>query len=130
MSIVTAILEAIGWATRGRQPGAVIRYDSTYAANMTRGRWKPKRNKRLIRQCQEALNRAEQQGCITGWKHGKGHSGDRWNNRADRLADQGLHDPPGGEAVTQGQDEQEGQGPGSRTRGRRHRARSPPDLSS
>ena len=102
---LTAILEALGWATSKRQPRAVIRYDSTYAANMTQGRWKPKRNKKLIRQCQEALDRAERQGCTVGWRHVKGHSGDRWNDRADRLADQGLHAPPGGEAVIQGQDE-------------------------
>ena len=63
-----------------------IRYDSTYAANMTRGLWKPKRNKALIRKAQAALLAAEQAGVAVRWQHVKGHSNDRWNNRADELA--------------------------------------------
>ena len=30
----------------------------------------------------------------------KGHSGNKWNDRADRLADQGVRAPAGGEDAT------------------------------
>ena len=87
---LTAILEALEWAAESRLEGVVIRVDSQYAACMTRGEWKAKVNRKLVAQCREALGRAEGKGCEVGWRHVKGHSGDKWNDRADELADLGA----------------------------------------
>ena len=83
----------------GSSQSEFIRYDSEYAASMTRGLWKATKNKGLVRQCQETLKESEAAGVQVGWRHVKGHSGDRWNDRADRLADGGVTGPPGGEDV-------------------------------
>ena len=97
---LTAVLEAIEWAVGRGMREVVIRYDSEYAAHMTRGDWQARVNKLLIAQSRRALERAKEAGCEVGWKHVKGHSGDRWNDRADVLADTGVRAPPGGEEVT------------------------------
>ena len=97
---LTAVLEAIEWAIGRGLREVVIRYDSEYAAHMTRGDWQARVNKLLIEQSRRALERAGKAGCEVGWKHVKGHSGDRWNDRADVLADAGVRAPPGGEEVT------------------------------
>ena len=99
---LTAILEALEWAASSGVGKVVIRYDSQYAACMTRGEWKAKVNKVLVDQCRKALGRAEGKGCEVGWKHVKGHSGDKWNDRADRLADEGVGSAPGGEDGEEG----------------------------
>ena len=102
---LTAVLEAIEWAIGKGLREVVIRYDSEYAAHMTRGDWQARVNKLLIEQSRRALERAKKAGCEVGWKHVKGHSGDRWNDRADVLADAGVRAPPGGEEVaSEGED--------------------------
>ena len=75
---------------------------------MTRGDWRAKANRALVAQCKRALERAREKGCVVGWRHVK-HSGDKWNDRADRLADEGAGAPPGGEDVCA---EEEGEGGG------------------
>ena len=97
---LTAIIEALRWVKEEGLRKVVIRYDSEYAASMTQGKWRPKKNVAIVRQSKDALARTREAGCEVGWRHVKGHSGDKWNNRADRLADQGVRAPAGGEDAT------------------------------
>ena len=96
---LTAALEAIEWAVGKGLRQVVVRYDSEYAAHMICGDWTAKVNRQLVEQGRRALSRAKGAGCEVGWKHVKGHSGDRWNDRADALAGAGVHSPAGGEDV-------------------------------
>lgn len=96
---LTAVLEALEWAVGQGLREVVIRYDSEYAAHMARGDWKAKVNRRLVEQSRQALRRAEREGIEVVWRHVKGHSGHRWNERADALASAGVRAPPGGDDV-------------------------------
>ena len=73
-------------------PGAVVlRYDSKYAALITTGVYKAKKNKRLVRAAQSEWKRtvAFKRGRL--WmRHVKGHSNHRWNDLADKLANIGC----------------------------------------
>jgi ribonuclease HI/GNAT superfamily N-acetyltransferase len=94
---VSAVLAALEWMVHPERCGALhgkavtIRYDSTYAANMVQGRWRPKRGRNvcLIRAAQEALRRASAEITLT-WRHVKAHSDDVWNDRVDELAKEGA----------------------------------------
>ena len=83
------IIVALRWALRDSR-STVLRYDSKYAAMMTLGEWRPKRNKALVAEARNAWREAHAaKGGRLWMKHVKGHSGDRWNDRADGLADEG-----------------------------------------
>ena len=88
---VSAVIHALRHARRTNKTHIVIRYDSEYAANMTQGKWRPKKgkNETLINTAKRTLELAEMT-MIVLWKHVKGHSGDKWNDRADELADRGA----------------------------------------
>ena len=73
-----AIVEALRYEVDG---DVVILSDSTYAINVIGGRWKGKVNKDLISEA-----RALMKGRRIGFKWVKGHSGNRWNEHADKLA--------------------------------------------
>ena len=68
----------------------LIRFDSKYAACITCATWRARKHKPLA-----AAARAVWRNLHTAlkgklWlKHVKGHSGHRWNDRADGLADEG-----------------------------------------
>ena len=85
----TGELSAIYWGIKAAEreglSEVVIRYDSKYAAGMARGLWRPKSNKELVQRVRKAVQDAT---CTIWWKHVKGHSGDKWNDRADELADE------------------------------------------
>ena len=87
----TGELSAIYWAIKEaeerRAREIVVRYDSKYAAGMARGLWQPKRNKELIRTVRRAVRDTRM---VIWWKHVKGHSGHKWNDRADELAELGA----------------------------------------
>jgi ribonuclease H-related protein len=81
------IREAVHWA-RQREISITIRYDSKYAAAHARGQCRIKKNVAEVRRLREEVARARK--CISlEWLHVKGHSGDKWNDRADELADLG-----------------------------------------
>ena len=83
------IIVALRWALRDSR-STVLRYDSKYAAMMTLGEWRPKKNKALVAEARKAWREAHAaKGGRLWMKHVKGHSGDRWNDRADGLADEG-----------------------------------------
>ena len=68
----------------------VMRYDSKYAALVSAGTWKAKKNRVLALQAQREwkLTAIAKRGQL--WmRHVKGHSGHVWNDRADALADAG-----------------------------------------
>ena len=69
-----------------------IRYDSEYACKMTVGEWRPKVNIKLIAAAKAQLEKVKGRGVRVWWKHVKGHSGDKGNDRADELADQGVEE--------------------------------------
>ena len=62
-----------------------IQYDSKYAANMTRGSWRPQTNIKLVIAARNALEAASRRTTIT-WSHVYGHLGNTLNERADQLA--------------------------------------------
>ena len=90
---LVAFTRALEWARTSAQARGrpiCIRYDSRYAAMIASGSWKAKKHKEM------AANAREQWGALRKkigkrlWiRHVKGHSGHRWNHRADRLADDG-----------------------------------------
>ena len=82
------IQRAVEWAVR-EGVSVTIRYDSKYAANHARGRCRVRRNAAEVAALRGAVRAAR--GVVSlGWKHVKGHSGDKWNDRADELADLGA----------------------------------------
>ena len=68
----------------------VLRYDSKYAALITTGVYKAKKNKPLVRSAQKEWKLTVAFKRDRLWlRHVKGHSGHRWNDRADHLANVG-----------------------------------------
>ena len=89
---LTAVLRALQWlkSDDGKLfKAAEIVYDSTYAADAARGRMRAKTNKALVRKARAAL-RALDGKCSVTWAWVKGHSGQKWNEKADELAGRGA----------------------------------------
>ena len=73
----------------------MIRYDSIYAGNMAAGKWRARKNKALVAHVRELWNRAHVHLGGDLWaSHVRGHSGHKWNTRADELAELGKGDAP------------------------------------
>jgi ribonuclease HI len=87
---LSGVCEALLWLIEedSSQRGAVLCYDSKYAAEQAQGHWKANKNKELVRTAQRLLAQARQRREIR-FLHVKGHSGHVWNERADRLANLG-----------------------------------------
>lgn len=91
----TGELSAIGMALRWLVEADVsslpctIFYDSKYAANIAQAIWKADKNEDLARTVQGFFRVAKAARSIV-FKHVKGHSGDTWNERADKNADKGA----------------------------------------
>ncbi len=69
---------------------ALLRYDSKYAAMITTSVWRARKNKALAAAAR--LEWKQTYDALKGklWlKHVKGHSGAKWNDRADALANDG-----------------------------------------
>jgi ribonuclease HI len=91
----TGELSAIGMALRWlievdrSNTRCTILYDSKYAANIAQGIYKAEKNQDLARIVQGFFKTVKAARPIV-FQHVKGHSGDRWNDRADRNADRGA----------------------------------------
>ena len=78
--------------------GAItLHYDSKWAANMTRGIWKPSHNRQLIKHT-KLLYKMAQKRIRFQWKWVKGHQNNKGNTYADQLATRGrgLENAQGG----------------------------------
>ena len=91
-----AIAQALEYLIAGKaEAPAVIRYDSIYAGNMAAGKWRARKNKALVAHVRELWNRAHVHLGGDLWaSHVRGHSGHKWNTRADELAELGKGDAP------------------------------------
>ena len=72
----------------------LVRFDSKYAALCGSGVWKGTKNKKLVATARaewKATADLKRRNGVGFWlKHVKGHSGQKWNDAADRLATRGL----------------------------------------
>ena len=88
---LSGIAHALIWLRDegGHAPAAII-YDSDYAAKITQGIYTAHKNRPLAAACRRlcAAERQRRSGGIT-FVHVKGHSNDRWNDRADALVQLG-----------------------------------------
>ena len=84
---------AVNWAHANRLAqgkSVCIRYDSMYAAHIATGLWKAKKHKPMAAAARQAWARLKRSREGQAWMaHVKGHTGNQWNERADRLAAQG-----------------------------------------
>jgi ribonuclease HI len=87
---LSAICEALRWLQEERQSpvAATIRYDSTYAANIASGAYKASKNKLLAAEAQRLYREVSGVHALA-LEHIRGHTGERWNERADQLANLG-----------------------------------------
>ena len=88
---LTAICEGLLWLKdyeKTNKPAAFY-YDSKYAAKITTGEYRPKDNKHLAATARTLLKTVAETRKIR-FEHIKGHSNDRWNDKADELADIGA----------------------------------------
>lgn len=78
---IYAALEAIKWAKKVELDSFTIITDSMYVIGCANRGWKRKKNVDLWIEMDEAIT-----GLTIEWKHVKGHSGDKWNEHCDVLA--------------------------------------------
>jgi viroplasmin and RNaseH domain-containing protein len=84
---LSGIAHALIWLRDdgGQVPAAIV-YDSDYAAKITQGVYKAHKNREIAASCRR-LCAAERQRRAGGviFVHVKGHSNDKWNDRADAM---------------------------------------------
>ena len=87
---LTAWMEAALYLLSLDQPPhrVCFHYDSKWAANMVTGETRPKRNKALVHTAR-AVYAALTGKIVVEWQWVKGHSGQRYNEKADELAEKG-----------------------------------------
>ena len=87
---VCAIGEVLKWVQANvfDDRTVLIRYDSKYAANVVQGTYEASSNIELARKVQQ-MYRQERKKRNVFFSHVKGHSGHKWNDYADKLANRG-----------------------------------------
>ena len=86
-----AILHALCWASHHQHLGSItIAFDSDYAMNTIKRNWRPKTNIPLVLMCRRALACVESYAEVD-WYKVVSHTGVRFNERADHLADCGAN---------------------------------------
>lgn len=86
---LSAVYYALEWALNNEASKVTIYSDSNYALNMTFGNWRPSTNKKMINIIR-AFSTKVQKTLTVEYAHIRAHSGFKWNEVADRLADQGA----------------------------------------
>eukprot|EP01036_Dinobryon_divergens_P022700 gene22700-30982_t len=92
---LSAIGEALLWLENNNDPAeypaAVIHYDSEYAAKSVTGEFNGPKNRTLYLNIRDIFHRltVNPERMRIAFEHVKGHSNDRWNDRADKLANKG-----------------------------------------
>ena len=86
-----AMFEALDFLKRHPEiPAAVIRPDSEIAMDLTTGTAKPKRNQEMVRNLRRMWETVrEERGGNVWMQHVRAHRNQKWNERADKLADKG-----------------------------------------
>ena len=88
-----AFIHALRWcrAPENIETPTVLRYDSKYAALITTGVYKAKKNKKLVRVAQTEWKQTYKAKPNKLWmRHVRGHSDHPWNDKADDLAKLGC----------------------------------------
>jgi ribonuclease HI len=85
---LTGIAEALIWVLRTAPTAGTIhiKYDSQYAARISKCTWHSKSNKPLAATCRKLVSMAHEIYDLT-WEWVKGHTGDEMNEKADEAAD-------------------------------------------
>lgn len=88
---LSGICEALLWLLHheGSSRSAAIFYDSKYAAKITTGEYRAEKNKELAAKARSLLQCVKKLRKVR-FEHVKGHSSDKWNDAADRLANRGA----------------------------------------
>ena len=86
---LSAVYYALEWALNNEASKVTIYSDSNYALNMAFGNWRPGTNKEMIDTIR-AFSAMVQKTLTVEHAHIRAHSGFKWNEVADRLADQGA----------------------------------------
>ena len=86
---LSAVYNALEWIKSSDATSVTIYSDSQYALNFTFGNWKPNTNKALIKTIRTFADEVRQTVSLSN-AHIRAHSGFKWNEVADRLADQGA----------------------------------------
>ena len=90
---LSALGHALAWALQcdpNSDEPLLIRYDSTYAANVMTGVWKAVANKKLAQHVNRLWRTASRQLRGQLWcTHVRAHQGHKWNDEADQLANRG-----------------------------------------
>ena len=88
---LSAIAHALEYVTADHSGRPVlIRFDSLYAGNMAIGKWRVRKNQALVMRVRALWAKAHNHLHGRLWAmHVYGHTGHKWNDRADELARQG-----------------------------------------
>ena len=88
---LSAICEGLLWLKDHEKSNKSVAfyYDSKYASKITTGEYKANENKHLAATAR-ALLKLVMENRKVRFEHVKGHSNDRWNDKADELADLGA----------------------------------------
>ena len=88
LSAIAHALEYVAADQSGRP--VLIRFDSLYAGNMATGKWRVRKNTALVMRVRALWAKAHAHLRGRLWAtHVDGHTGHKWNDRADELARRG-----------------------------------------
>ena len=101
---LTAVIEVLEHARANAPPESTVMVapDNLWAADVTAGACSGLVHRRLVREARAALASLEERGVSVQWGWCKGHSEHKWNEIADRLAEEGRRQATGEEEGSTG----------------------------